>query len=193
MKSILVDTSGKLLSVTLSENNEFVAGLSVETNQKMNESLLPSLISFLNSFNLTFNDIEKYFIIVGPGSFTGIRIGVATLLGITTALNKDLKGISSLDAAALSNDHEIITVATFLRGKEVVYKNYNFQKNIFSDYKFTTEENLPDKYINPYKINLDLSKALLNNKFDNFIRDYLPFYMRKSEAEISFDKKSTLN
>jgi tRNA threonylcarbamoyl adenosine modification protein YeaZ len=159
----------------------------------MNENLLNSLNKLLTKNNLTFKDIDYYYVIVGPGSFTGIRIGVASLLGLTTGLNKQLEGVSSLDAAALSLYKKQMEIAVKLRGNEFVLKRYNFSDNLFSDYIFSPKEDLSVDTILLYedKPEVDLSKAILHPMFNFFKRDYLPFYMRKSEAELYFDSKST--
>lgn len=193
MKSMLVDTSGKFLSVSVCENQQYVGGFSHRVGPKMNELLLDYLNGLMASIGMTFKDIDAYYVIVGPGSFTGIRIGVAALLGITSAFGKDLKGISSLDAAALVTGKEMVTVAAKLRAKEHVRRCYDFSANTISDYEFVDREVLGDNSIVLHTSStegLDLSKALLNDRFDHFVREYTPFYMRKSEAEISFDNRS---
>lgn len=195
MKSILVDTSGKFLSVTICENQKYLGGFSYKTGPKMNESLLQGLKDLTCSLGLKFQDIDEYFIIVGPGSFTGLRIGVATMLGITSAIDKTLKGISSLDAAAMVCGENEINMVAKLRGKEFVTKYYNINTNSFSDFEFVDEGNLPENKIILHSSvyneeTLDLSRAVLHDKFTLFLKDYIPFYMRKSEAEICFDNRS---
>jgi myo-inositol-hexaphosphate 3-phosphohydrolase len=78
-----------------------------------------------------------------------------------------------------------------LRGKVYGYRHYDFKNNEFSEYLTGKIENLEEYYIiNSGGEWIDLAKAVTSDKFELFIRDYSPMYMRPSEAEINFDKKS---
>lgn len=65
-----------------------------------NEALLPSASRLLEDCNLTFGDVDAFVVGRGPGSFTGVRIGIATSKGLAYACNKPLVGTSTLDAVA---------------------------------------------------------------------------------------------
>ncbi len=65
-----------------------------------NEELLPSASRLLEDCNLTFGDVDAFVVGRGPGSFTGVRIGIATSKGLAYACNKPLVGTSTLDAVA---------------------------------------------------------------------------------------------
>jgi tRNA threonylcarbamoyl adenosine modification protein YeaZ len=197
MKSILVDTSGDFISFTIIENNSLVGTFSVKNNKRMNESLLPHLDFFLNSIKTDISDINNFNIVVGPGSFTGLRIGISTMLGLTSGIGKKLYGITSLDAAALCLKDKKFSVACKLRLKEYAVRDYDFSLNKHSEYYYSVENKLPeDTFIingkNPAALTLNLSLAIMNEYFGSFLINWLPFYMQKSEAEIQFDKKSKI-
>jgi tRNA threonylcarbamoyl adenosine modification protein YeaZ len=197
MKSILVDTSGDFISFTIIENNSLVGTFSVKNNKRMNESLLPHLDFFLNSIKMDISDINNFNIVVGPGSFTGLRIGISTMLGLTSGIGKKLYGITSLDAAALCLKDKKFSVACKLRLKEYAVRDYDFSLNKHSEYYYSVENKLPeDTFIingkNPAALTLNLSLAIMNEYFGSFLINWLPFYMQKSEAEIQFDKKSKI-
>lgn len=189
---MLADTSGKGLAVTIcDENRAPFSSLFLTLENSLSEKMLWAIDNFLSAASLRPEDIDEYYIVKGPGSFTGIRIGVATLLGFCKANGKKLRGISSLDAAAIISGKDIVTTAVKLRGKLYGYRTYDFIKNEYSDYltsKFDGTDNL--FVVNSGGVNYDQSRALLSNKFEQFIGDYAPMYMRPSEAEINFDKKS---
>ncbi len=195
MKSVLIDTSSGFLSFTAAEDDSLMGTYSVKTGRKMNEVFLSSFDFFLKSIKLKLNEIDNFYTVTGPGSFTGIRIGISTMLGITSGLKKDLRGISSLDAAALCLNTNKLSVACKLRMKEYAVRNYDFENNNFSDYHYLLENDLPnDTFIingnMSTALTLNLTLAIINKRFGFFLRDYIPFYMQKSEAEIQFDKKS---
>jgi len=183
------------LSLSIASSEELIASISLNLNRGMNENLLNTLDFCLKSVSLSINDFDRLVAVTGPGSFTGIRIGVSTIQGIAAGLGKSPLGISSLDAAALVLKSEKLNVACKLRGNMFAFKKYDFSENSFSDYINIKEENLPEDtvFINFKQYDgdvLNLSKALMHNDFDSFLTDCVPFYMTKSEAEINFDKKS---
>lgn len=192
MKSILVDTSGKGLSATIcDENKSIITSTCVRLENRLSEKMMSVMDSLFRSSGLTPQDIDNFYIITGPGSFTGIRIGVGSLLGFCVSNGKKLRGVSSLDAAAIVSNKEIIKTAVKLRGTLYGYREYNFSESVYSDYITEKLENT-DEYlvVNSGADWPDLSKAILSEKFGSFITDYSPMYMRKSEAEINFDKRS---
>ena len=69
----------------------------------MSSKLLPIIDSGLKELNLTLNDIDKVFVVNGPGSFTGIRVGVTVAKTIGWALKKDIIPVSSLELIATTN------------------------------------------------------------------------------------------
>lgn len=191
MKYMLVDTSGRGLSVTIcDENRNIITSLFLTLENTLSEKMLWVLDNLFSACGLTTADIDRYYIVKGPGSFTGIRIGVAVLLGFCAAHGKTLSGISSLDAAAIISGKETVKTAVKLRGSLYGFREYNFRDNIFSEYQTEKLSDVQDFFVvNSGGTQFDLSKAVLSDRFDMFVGDYAPMYMRPSEAEINFDKK----
>jgi tRNA threonylcarbamoyl adenosine modification protein YeaZ len=192
MKYMLADTSGKGLSVTICDENRVpFSSVFLTLENSLSEKMLWALDNLLSGCGLTPQDIDRYFIVKGPGSFTGIRVGVATLLGFCMACGKQLEGISSLDAAAIVSRQQKVTTAVRLRGKLYGLRHYDFEKNVFSEYMTDKLESTEGLFL----VNsvggqtVNLSEALLFEQFGMFVADYAPMYMRPSEAEINFDKK----
>jgi len=191
MRYILVDTSGKGLSATVcDENRTVISSVSVRLENKLSEKMM-SVMDFIFKYSgLKPQDIDKYYIVTGPGSFTGIRIGVGCLLGFCMSCGKELQGISSLDAAALVSGKDTVNTAVKLRGRLYGFRRYSFSDQIYSEFYTEKLENTDDFFvINSGEFWPDLSKAILSERFSAFIRDYSPMYMRPSEAEINFDKR----
>lgn len=191
MKSILVDTSGKGLSATVCDNEKnIIASVSVVLENRLSEKMMSVMDFIFRTSGLQPDDIEKYYVITGPGSFTGIRIGVGSLLGFCMSCGRKLEGMSSLDAAALISGMDTVKTAVKLRGRLYGYREYDFKRSVFSDY-ITEKLDNTDEYlvVNSGGQWPDLSKALLSPRFNEFVRDYSPMYMRPSEAEINFDKR----
>lgn len=191
MKKILVDSSGKGLSATLCDDEgNILASVCMRLENRMSEKIMSVMDFIFKTANINPQDIDKYYIVTGPGSFTGIRIGVGSLLGFCLSCGKKLEGISSLDAAAIISGKETIKTAVKLRGRLHGYREYDFANDVYSDYLTEKFDDVSEFYVvNSGGEWTDLSKAILSDKFDRFITDYSPKYMRASEAEINFDKR----
>jgi len=191
MKSILVDTSGKGLSATVcDEESNILASVSIRLENKLSEKMMTVMDFMFKTAGISPQDIDNYYIVTGPGSFTGIRIGVGSLLGFCMSCGKKLQGISALDAAAVISGRDIIKKAVKLRGRLYGIREYYFASGIFSDYITEKLESVDDYYVvNSGGQWPDLSKAILSDRFNGFITEYAPMYMRPSEAEINFDKR----
>lgn len=192
MKNMLVDTSGRGLSVTVCDENKTpFASLFLTLENSLSEKMLWAMDNFMAAASLRPEDIDNFYVVTGPGSFTGIRIGVATLLGFCMAQSKVLRGISSLDAAAIISGKDSVTTGVRLRGTLHGYRSYDFGTGVFSDYMTEKLDSTDGMLIvNGKDSSVDLSRAILSDRFEQFITDYAPMYMRPSEAEITFDKKS---
>ena len=100
MKILGVDTSTPIGSIALIENDNLVAEHTLDIVQAHSSRLMPAIDSVLKWGNITVNDLDGCAVGIGPGSFTGIRIGVATVKSICYALDKPIVGVSTLEAIA---------------------------------------------------------------------------------------------
>ena len=97
---LAIDTTAVSASAALMRDGKVIASLHSEAGAARGELLLPMIESCLSVSHLTFGDIDAYACTNGPGSFTGVRIGVATVKGL--AFGKDLPcvPVSTLEAIA---------------------------------------------------------------------------------------------
>ena len=79
MKILSIDTSSKICSTAILENDKVMAEINLDDGKTHSENLMPMVAEILSQNNLTLADIELIACCVGPGSFTGIRIGVASV------------------------------------------------------------------------------------------------------------------
>jgi len=91
-----LDTTGSVLSVALSRDTKILGETTINDTKKHSETLLPVLNDLLRVLGLDIADIDLIAVSVGPGSFTGIRIGVATAKGLAHARNIPIAQIDSL-------------------------------------------------------------------------------------------------
>lgn len=98
-----IDTATEDAVVSISKN-EIVLDFAVNTNQKDHASFLqPAIKNLLQKNNLSINQLNAVAVTAGPGSYTGLRVGMASAKGLCYALNIPLIAINTLDAMALSS------------------------------------------------------------------------------------------
>lgn len=101
MRILAVDTNSSAGSVALLDNRRLLAEINLDSLQTHSERLLPSIDFMLKTLSLKSQDIDGYALAVGPGSFTGIRIGMGTVKAMASAHNKPIAPVSNLEALAL--------------------------------------------------------------------------------------------
>lgn len=102
MNVLAIDTSTSFASIAVSVNEQIVAETLVNTNRTLSARLVPEIERLLATVNLLITDIDIFSSSIGPGSFTGVRGGIATIQGFGLALKKPCAGFSSLAMLAMN-------------------------------------------------------------------------------------------
>jgi tRNA threonylcarbamoyladenosine biosynthesis protein TsaB len=101
MRVLAVDTTGAHGSVAVVAGDELEALIGIrESHPKHAESLLPTIDQLLRFLAIELHGIDGFAVAVGPGSFTGLRIGIAAVEGLSFATGKPAAGVSALEATA---------------------------------------------------------------------------------------------
>jgi len=102
MKILSIDTSSKTGSVALVDSGHVIADREYAADSGHAEALIAEIDKALKRSKLSLSDIDGIAVAIGPGSFTGLRIGLATAKGLAVSLNKPVVGVSTLLAAAFN-------------------------------------------------------------------------------------------
>lgn len=102
MKILAIDTSTSFASIAVAIDEQVVAESLVNTDRTLSARLVPEIERLLITANLTITDIDLFASTVGPGSFTGVRGGVATIQGLALAVGRPCAGYSSLAMLAMN-------------------------------------------------------------------------------------------
>ncbi len=100
MKICAIDSSGLVAGVAVSENGICVAEYDIQYKVTHSQTLLPMLDEVCRRISLDLRDVDAYAVAAGPGSFTGLRIGIATVKGLTLVNDKPVVAIPTLEALA---------------------------------------------------------------------------------------------
>ena len=100
MKILAFDGTAKAASIALTDGDRLLGHYTIDNGLTQSELLLPMAENLLKSLKLSFSDIELYATSVGPGSFTGVRIGVSLIKGLAFGRNIPCVGVSTLEALA---------------------------------------------------------------------------------------------
>ena len=113
MRILSFDSSAKSASVAIVEDNKIIGSSFINTNITHSQTLVPMTEQLLSNTNLTINDVDVLAVSVGPGSFTGVRIGVSVVKGIAMPLSLPCIAVSTLESMAynyMENDCIIASV-----------------------------------------------------------------------------------
>ena len=100
MKLLAIDTSGDYLSVAVMDGVRALARIHKKVPRSHSSLLMPTIDSCLKKARLRLPEIDAFAVSIGPGSFTGLRIGVATVKGLAFVSKKPIVAVPTLDAIA---------------------------------------------------------------------------------------------
>ncbi|MBQ4510920.1 MAG: tRNA (adenosine(37)-N6)-threonylcarbamoyltransferase complex dimerization subunit type 1 TsaB [Clostridia bacterium] len=100
MKILAIDSTANTSTVALLENETLLGIYTANTKNTHSETLLPMIKHLLSTLRVSNDQIDVYAISNGPGSFTGVRIGVATIKGLAFGKNKKCVEVSTIEALA---------------------------------------------------------------------------------------------
>jgi len=196
MSKLIINTANDELIMVVEANNQ----LFFEKNDaKMhhNETMLPMLDQMLKRANLTVADITDFGVVIGPGSFTGIRVGISTIKAFRDALNAKAKSINNLDflyALSKKQNKDIETVAilgsrnSYFVAKKIGDVLYKYERNLTLEELVKISENKPigmfksDENLNCFVVEID-AEVLIDCYNKSLDETLVPVYYQLSQAE----------
>jgi len=100
MRILSIDTSARAASVAIADGARLAAGLWLEHGKTHSQALMPCIETLLSLADVKISDIDVFAAVTGPGSFTGLRIGVTTTKAMAYANNANLAGVTSFECLA---------------------------------------------------------------------------------------------
>ncbi|MBQ9181945.1 MAG: tRNA (adenosine(37)-N6)-threonylcarbamoyltransferase complex dimerization subunit type 1 TsaB [Bacilli bacterium] len=198
MRSLFLDTSTSKSVVSIIEDNNVLAFIDFQNNKLLSENIFILIDKCFKQANINPNEIDKIFVVTGPGSFTGVRIGVTIAKTYAWTLNKEVISISSLECmASTCNCNSIVSLIDARRGyvfagvydsnlntiiKDQYVKLDSLKEMIDSNSVFVSLDEFDFATIKP---NYDIVKIINKHQFDTSVKPHtlVPNYLKLTEAE----------
>lgn len=132
MLILAIDTSGKSSSVSLVGNGEILAEIYLNCSLTHSRTICGTVRNLLRSTATSLSEVDVFAVCVGPGSYTGIRIGVSLVKGFSLSSSKKCIGVSSLCALACSvqdiSENDVVYSCIKANSEEFYFNSYIFDK-----------------------------------------------------------------
>lgn len=138
MLVLSVDTSSSVCAVSLQENNNLIDEIDLDNGKTHSENFMPIVAEILEKNNKELKDINLIAAVVGPGSFTGIRIGIASIKAIAEVYNIPVAEVTSLESLVRNVEVKEVVCSLIDAKNNQVYagifdSNYNKLENYMAD------------------------------------------------------------
>jgi len=197
MLILAADTSLPILSVALVMDDALLGAVALEGRSSRNEKLLPAIDWLLTEASIDRASIDLFAVTRGPGSFTGVRIGLATMQGLALALGKPVCAISTHEAIAPASGRASIVddagrgefyASTFDDGREVIAPHLAKRDEVDSlDHVIRIADVLQRE--NVALACARRARAIEMRGDGERYRDVTPIYVRLAEAEVKLQQK----
>jgi tRNA threonylcarbamoyl adenosine modification protein YeaZ len=197
MLILAADVSLPILSVALVLDDALLGAIAMEGKSSRNEKLLPAVDWLLTEGAIDRKTIDLFAVTRGPGSFTGVRIGLATMQGLALALGKPVCAMSTHEAIAADSGRVAVVddagrgefyVSLFENGREIVAPHLAKRDEIDAlDHTIRVAEVMQRE-------NVALScarraRAIVERGDGERYRDVTPIYVRLAEAEVKLQQQ----
>lgn len=205
MKYLYIDTSSNYLYTAIVEDNKLISEIKEEFGHSLSEVALPKIVSMFDKNNIKAKDINKIIVVNGPGSFTGIRIGITIAKVYAWSLNIPITTITSLEAMSISSKTKKVHIpiidarrgyvfaAVYDENNNEIIKPQHIKLdelmekvNGLGDYEIITNDEF-DSLPETTDYNPDMLTIVLNYKDKEEINPHAinPDYLKLTEAEES--------
>ena len=217
MKVLAFDTSSKALSLAILEDKQVLAETTINIKKNHSITLMPAIDFVMASLDWTPKDLDRIVVAEGPGSYTGLRIAVATAKTLAHTLNIELVGMSSLLALVPRQQEGLLVPLMDARRNNVYAGFYENAKPVMPEAHLSFAEVLEQvkdaeqvtfvgevgsfvEQIQEHLPQADYQETLPNaanlalwswDKEADSLHDFVPNYLKRVEAEENWLKNHT--
>lgn len=197
MRSLLIDTSSFFMCIAILEDDKVLYSFNEEIKVDMASRIMPVIESAFQTVPFSVNEIDRIYVVNGPGSFTGIRVGVTIAKIMAWSLKKEIVLLSSLEFLATTPVSTKYLIPAIDARRGYVYAGvYDSNLNvILKDQYLPFEELKPylkegtvishDELINRIEPKVDVSLIVRRHQSDMSLNPHeiKPNYLKLTEAE----------
>lgn len=144
MRILALETTERIGSVALADEGDLLAEAQLPGNLRSAQSLAPAIQQLLGQIRWTPQDVQLVAVTVGPGSFTGLRIGIATAKAFAYAVGAEVLGVDTHETLALACPHEISDLTTVIDAQRGQVMARTFQRNSSGELAAKSDSELLD-------------------------------------------------
>jgi len=191
---LAIDTSLGGCSAALWRDGTIVVSAQEEQNGQQSKKLVPMIEKIMKDAGITYNDCTAIACTLGPGGFTGIRVGLTVARGLRLATKKPLIGLTTLEVIAYASklQGDVLAIVDAYRGQYYIQRFRRIEKlTAVSDPMLVDEKMLPPlahgaKKAQPGIINAEDVAALAAEKWLAGEREFptSPLYIREPDAKL---------
>ena len=182
MKTLFVDSSRKSLSVALALNDELLLVSNVDSYSKHSNYLMNEIKRILEKFNLKPNDIDNYVVLNGPGSFTGVRVGVTVCKTLAWTLSKKIYKLNNLEALKVGIEDDVVISVIPDKKNKVMINESNIEISI------------KERFIGDREYKRKIYEKWLKSQCLSLCTEYIEFYYEKMKKyNVPFPKINAKN
>ena len=172
MKVLAIDTSTVMASCAVLDEENLLGEFSLNQNMGHSENLVPMVKTLLDNLNLKVSDIDLYGVALGPGSFTGLRIGIATVKAFAHVYNKPIVGVSTLEGLAFN-----------VRANGVIVPMIDARKNRVYAGIYKWEDGYLNNIEEPTAVEIDELLEYLNANYSNIMVNGNGIYIHREKIK----------
>ncbi len=188
MNTLFISTFDETVIVGLLKDGRLILNKEISSNNNHSTNLVPTIEKVLDESNVKVNAINEIIVVNGPGSFTGVRIGVTVAKTLAHTLKAKIKTITSVEALGLNDDvSKKIVIVSDRKGKYYgIFENNKLINDITylsnSEFEELLKNYLGYKIIDNEHIDVERIYNYLNEKEGINPHIVNPIYIKKIEA-----------
>ena len=204
MKVLYIDTTTSYLYTGLVVDGKLIAEIKKEFGKDLSRQALPKISDMIKETKLKPTDIDKIMVVNGPGSFTGIRVGVTIAKTFGYTLKKEVVTLLSLEAMAISNKNENVFKIPIIDARRgYIYGAIYNQENVpilkpqyislealksaanylLEDFEYISNQEFTNLKVESYNPNIEKIVNILISREGTNPHAVNPIYLKQTEAE----------
>lgn len=187
-----IDTSGKTAATALYEDGKIIAQNNLYTNRTHSQVILPLCKKMLEDVGRSLQNVDVFAVSVGPGSYTGLRIGISAVKAMAYALQKNCVGISTLEALAYNMMGYKGIICPLIKARQDLVYTAFFEGDGRSITRLSDDEIIAQEEVFATLARYNKDIILVGDGADEFYEKYKQDYIYVAPPHLKYQLASSL-